>query len=411
MNTSHGSTLSAYAGHMGSRRTLGRNKWELRVYVGRFDGREVYKSRTFRGTAREADRELARMTLEAAAGDFDPPDSTRTTPTVEEWVRRRVKRQSSGWSPTTLATAQVVLDHHLGRLADMPLDEVRLRDVDQWVTDMLRTRTAAGSTLSPGSVRRYWAIINAAFEQAERWEMVASNPGRHVELPKVPYQESNVPTAEDLAAVLAACKNGTERTFVWLAAATGGRRGQLVGLRWSDFDLDAGILTFHRTVIKVPGGWDTKPPKAGKPITLAVDPATLQVVTDYRKQRARELRGVRIRGPKDTDYIFWRGVTDPAPWYPDTASRLWVDIRSRVPALEGVRLHDLRHAHATWLSAAGVDPKTGSTRLGHATTAMFLDRYTHRVSDADRAASEIIDRLLVGKTAEVTELPVDQSEQ
>lgn len=417
MYQSHGSTRSAYDHFMGSKRAAGKNKWELRVYVGKFDGREVYKSRTFHGRAKAADIELANMTLEAAAGEFDPPGSTRATPTVAEWVRRCIDRQSSEWSPTSLTTAEVVADRHLGRLSDMPIDDVRLRDVDQWVTDMLRTKVNTSkpvpkgekaTTLSPASVRRYFNVVRAAFEQAERWELINKNPCRHVHLPSTPYKESTVPTAEDLAAVLAACKNGTERTFVWLAAATGGRRGQLVGLRWSDFDHTAGVLTFHRTVIKVPGGWDTKPPKAGRPITLAVDPATLQVVADYRTQRARELRGVRIRGPKDNDYIFWRGVTGPDPWYPDTASRLWTDIRSRVPALEGVRLHDLRHAHATWLSAAGVDPKTASTRLGHSTIGITMDRYTHRVSSADRAAAEIIGRLLVGKTAEVTELPVNE---
>lgn len=400
---------------MGSKRAAGKNKWELRVYVGTFDGRERYKSRTFRGNSREADRELARLTLEVEAGDHDPVDATRRTMTVAEWLRRCIDRQSDGWSPTSLTTAEVVYDRHLGRLADMPIDEVRLRDIDQWITGMLRTKVETTKplaadeepkTLSPGSVRRYYNVLRAAFTQAERWELIDRNPCRHVTLPSTPYEESKIPTAEDLAAVLAACKTETERTFVWLAAATGGRRGQLIGLRWSDFDHEAEALTFHRAIVKTSGGILVKPPKAGKPITLAVDSATLQVVDDYRKWRRRQLRGVRIRGPKDNDYLFIRGVADPTPWHPDTASRLWVEIRARVPALKGVRLHDLRHAHATWLAAAGVDPKTVSTRVGHSTIGITLDRYTHRVSSADRAAAEIIGRLLVGKTAEVIELPL-----
>lgn len=386
---------------MGSKRAAGKNKWELRVYVGKFDGRTVYKSRTVRGTAREADRELARLTLEVDAGDHDPPDATRRTLTVAEWVRRCIDRQSPEWSPTSTERAEVVYEHHLGRLADLPINEVRLRDVEAWMTAQLR----AG--LAPGSVRRNFGVIRAAFEQAERWEIIDRNPCRHATQPKVPYKESRVPTAEDLAATLAACKTITERTFVWLAAATGGRRGQLVGLRWSDFDVEAGILTFHRAVVAVPGGWDVKAPKGGRPITLAVDQDTLDVVGTYYAWRQAQLRGLGLHRLSLDSYIFSRDLKGDEPWHPSSASHIWTRIRVRVPALDGVRLHDLRHAHATWMIAAGVDPKTASSRLGHSAMGT-LDRYTHRVSEADRAASQIIGRLLVGKTAEVTELPVNE---
>ena len=80
-------------------------------------------------------------------------------------------------------------------------------------------------------------------------------------------------------------------------------------------------------------------------------------------------------------------------------SDLWADVRAQLPELEGVRFHDIRHATATWLIAAGMDPRTVADRLGHDDVKLTLSTYTAPVAASDRRAATIIGDLLAGARA------------
>lgn len=117
------------------------------------------------------------------------------------------------------------------------------------------------------------------------------------------------------------------------------------------------------------------------------------VVKAYRRHRQEQALAAGVGRIRPGSYVFARDVHGRECWYPDTATKKWEEVRSMVAGLDGVRLHDLRHAHATLLIAAGVDRKTVAGRLGHAQVST-TDRYTHPVTAADRAAAEIMGRLL-----------------
>lgn len=384
----------------GSKRERSPGVWELRVYLG--DRRQV--SRTHRGDERSADRALARLVVEVDDGEHErEPAPDRDDPTLAEWLEAWFARESPDWSPTSTATARSHIDHHIApELGDLRLSEIRLRDVELWIRD-LRDRKG----LAPATVIRVFGVLRSSLEQAERWELIARNPAARAQLPRVRYEEPRVPTAADLVDALQAAPTIHHRTLFWLAAATGGRRGQLVGLRWSDLDLGDGLVTFHRAVVKVPGGITVKEPKGGRPIRAALDDATIEVVRAYRRHRQAQALSAGIGRLRPGSYVFTRDPAGRDPWYPDTASKMWAEVRDArgeperagelgpllLPGLQGVRLHDLRHAHATLLIAAGVDRRTVAGRLGHAQVST-TDRYTHPVTDADRAAAAIMGRLL-----------------
>jgi integrase len=388
----------------GSKRERAPGVWELRVYTGMVHGKRQQVSRTHRGDAKSAEVELARLVVAVADGTHAPPAPVDPDdPTVGEWMEAWYARESPDWSPTSAATARTVLDVHLLQdLGDMRLSELRLRDVEQW----LRTLRARG--LSPASQIRYFSVLRGALEQAERWELIARNPAAKAELPRVRYEETHIPTAAELVEALQVAPTIHHRTLIWLAAATGGRRGQLVALRWSDFDLDEGLVTFHRAAVKIDGGATVKEPKGGRPIRAALDDDTVEVVRTYRRHRQEQALGAGVGRLRPGSYVFARDVEGRECWYPDRASKMWHQVRSAraegadgelgellLPGLQGVRLHDLRHAHATLLIAAGVDRKTVAGRLGHAQVST-TDRYTHPVTAADRAAADIMGRLLAG---------------
>lgn len=384
----------------GSKREKRPGVWELRVYAGRVGGRSQYVSRTHRGDSKSAEVALARLVVEVADGQHrPPPPPDPDDPNLAEWLEDWYARRSPSWSPTSAATARSHIDHHIApALGHHRLSELRLRDVEQWVA-ALRDKG-----LAPATVRRVFGVLHSALEQAERWELIARNPAAKAELPRVPYEETRLPSAADLAAALELAGDIHARTLIWLAAATGGRRGQLVGLQWRDFDLEDQVVTFHRNVVKVAGGIHIKDLKAGRPVTVALDEVTVETVAAYRRARQETALAAGLGRLRDGSFVFARDPAGRAPWHPDTATKIWDRIRNArdaagelaVPGLQGVRLHDLRHAHATVLIAEGISVKAVAGRLGHATTAITLDRYAHRVTEEDRRSAEIIGRLLSG---------------
>lgn len=138
-----------------------------------------------------------------------------------------------------------------------------------------------------------------------------------------------------------------------------------------------------------------KAPKGGRPIRVPLDELTIEMIRAYRAHRVETALGAGVGRFAADSYVFASDVLGNVCWRPDRASKLWAKLRARVPELTGMRLHDLRHAHATLLIASGVDRRVVADRLGHAAIST-TDRYTHRVSDADRAAAVIVGEILAG---------------
>jgi integrase len=285
-----------------------------------------------------------------------------------------------------------VIRNDLGTLGDLSLERIRPGDVQAW-TD---AQVARG--LAPATVRRSFGVIRSALEEATRLELLGRNPAARITLPKLRRRE--FPDV-DLAAAVAAATTIGDRTLVRLAAATGARRGQIVGLRWSDVDPAAEVVTFRRAIVKRDGGWQAKELKSGNVVRVSVDPGTLAVLAECA-QDLRD-RAALAAVPLDPDpFYLSRDLAGAEPWYPDTATSRWRAI-AQAAGLDGVRLHDLRHAHASELIAAGVDVATVSSRLGHASPAVTLRIYAHPVSAADRAASAIAGRVLGDDLKELAE--------
>jgi hypothetical protein len=126
--------------------------------------------------------------------------------------------------------------------------------------------------------------------------------------------------------------------------------------------------------------------------TIALDPATVAALRQYRKRQAEE----RLRaGPHYADSGLAFTMPDGAPIHPNRFS-LWFRRRARAAGLPAIRLHDMRHSYATAGLAAGVPPKVMSERLGHATVAFTLDTYTSALPAMDKSAADVVAALILG---------------
>ena len=175
--------------------------------------------------------------------------------------------------------------------------------------------------------------------------------------------------------------------------ATGARRGEVCGLRWSDIDLPGSTVTIRRSVASVAGGTVVKETKTHAARRIAVDAETLDALARRRERAAAAGRSVRGSTSTRRLRVHVVGRTDRSRCIPTRSPAGFRRLCQRA-GLDGVRLHDLRHLHATQLLAAGVPVRTVSGRLGHANAATTLNVYAHFLEASDRQAADVIAGLL-----------------
>jgi integrase len=196
-----------------------------------------------------------------------------------------------------------------------------------------------------------------------------------------------------MAAFLAWSRKHSQYHPAWhLLAMTGMRRGELLALRWKDVDLDAGTVTVRRSAGLISDGGRKKtvegPTKTGKARVVDLDDGTVAVLKNHRKDRAK----VNLALAK-LDALFF-GDAGGKTRHPERFSRTWIETVARYRKALGddappaIRLHDLRHSHATSWLLAGEPVHVVSQRLGHASPVQTLETYAHVMPGNQRQAAQ-----------------------
>jgi integrase len=176
---------------------------------------------------------------------------------------------------------------------------------------------------------------------------------------------------------------------------TGMRRGEVLGLRWADVDFDAATLSVRRSVSCTGYEVHTTPTKTRTSRrAIDLDQRTVAVLRDWRHHQLAEL------GPDAADgAVFTR--PDGRPVHPHSLSQT-VDRLQRAAGVPPIRLHDLRHTHATLMLKHGVPLKVVSERLGHSTPAFTMAVYQHVLPGMQRDAANVFARIVAQPAAEGT---------
>ena len=346
-------------------------------------------------TRRECEAALTKVLAAVETQSFTPP--TRVTVKqflLSEWL----PIVKGSLRPTTYSSyAMLTREHILPRLGALQLQKLTPGAINALYAHLSEHgRVHGGGPLSPSSVRRVHAVLQKACHDAVRWGRLSVNPVAAADPPKQSAEHRDrlpVWTAEQLSAFLAHVTD--DRLFaLWrLLAMTGMRRGEALGLSWQDLDMEAGAVTIRRAWIPVDGVARFSEPKSrSSRRTIALDPATLEVLQAHAARQADEQAGWQ-EGTFEADLLFTR--PDGRPLVPWTVSKAFRD-HGRAALLPRIPLHGLRHTYATLALASGINPRIVSARLGHATVALTLDVYSHVLPQADREAAERIAALLPG---------------
>jgi integrase len=232
------------------------------------------------------------------------------------------------------------------------------------------------------------------FAIAERDGLIASNPARKAERPRIESAEVEILSEADAADLLTKLRGRSFFLIAALGLATGMRRGEMLALRWRDVDLDAAELQVNQSLEQTKAGLRFKPPKTKRGRRIISLPAF--IVKELRAHRiAQGEERLALGLGKDSDDALVLRRPDGSPLVPDNVSSEW---RKAVAALKlpKVSLHALRHTHASQLIASGMDVLTISRRLGHGSPSITLDVYSHLFKPTDRGAAAIFDKAFGG---------------
>ena len=359
-------------------------------------------------TQREAVSALAKARVGRDGGE--DPTRKDTKKRVGEYLREWVTGMKGSLKPTTFASYELLSHKYLiPRLGTVPLRRLTTATINTAYGEIQATGRLkdATSPLSARSVRHVHAVLRLALKDAVAAGLISHNPAIGAKLPRDrgEVREMQVWSAEQLAAFLKSTRGDRLHELWYTAALTGLRRGELLGLRWSDLtwpdeDGESGRLRIRRGFVSVDGKATLSSPKTEAGARdVAIDPGT---VLALRRQAARQLDDQDKWGDawQDTGYVFT--IENGQPLHPERATKLFREAIKQAK-LPRIRLHDLRHTHATLGLEAGIPVKIISQRLGHSSTRITQDVYQHVLKEQQEAAAgQIADLVKLAGTAAKT---------
>jgi integrase len=357
-------------------------------------GRRRQRSKTFHAANQREANKLGRrhrLALEDAAAT-----AVDRATTVAGLADRYEDFKQARWAATTATANHAILGTIRRDLGRIKLADLTAWHVDNWYADLgkRRARRAVGKRtgetvqtdrfLSPRTISHHGRVLNAMLRQGQRWGMVQSRATENATLPSVPDVEMLVPPSE---VVRLAVEGATKmfRVALLVAASTGMRRGEVVGLRWSD--IEPGVIHVRRAV---DDHLNVKEPKSRRGRRRVSVPES---VTDaVLAWRAEQRKSALYTGDGGDSFVLAdlrRDGSGQRPMRPDWLSQRWAGYRKRL-GVPWITLHMLRHWQATELLAAGTPVTTVAQRLGHSDSSVTLRTYAHAVPRLDEVAGGLI---------------------
>ena len=336
---------------------------------------------TVKGTKKDAEKVLNTRLYELNNGiEITKSSALKLKDWLDEWHRL----YTAQLSPTTRAGYRQQIDYRIiPSLGNIPLNSLKPKDVQAWVNWLSNDECLSGQT-----VKNIFLNLKSALDVARKQKMIVDNPCEDIILPPIKQYKAQVYNVSQVQQMLNAAEGTDMYLIAVIEAYLGIRKGGIAALKWSDIDLINGIVHITRSRVTVEGKVIEKSPKNEAGIRdLWLGNEALQIFKDEYSKYLAETQKV---GFKVTGYVIHK--KDGEPYAPDSISQKWERFRD-ANSLPKIRFHDLRHTCATTMIAAGVDPKTVQTRLGHSDIQVTLNTYSHCLPAMNKAAGDKMDML------------------
>ena len=346
--------------------------WIGQVTTGYTEEGKQKRKTVYGKTQAEALAKLAEVKQRLANGTY-----TDTKLTVKEYLKQWLEEKERTLKPSTIEQYTSCINRSIVPIiGSVKLDKLTPLQVQNLVNGIHDVSGAARAA-------KCRTVLFSAYKQAIRWQLVTRNPVEATDPVKEPHREMTLWEPEQAARFLDTARSHRLYAFFYLGMATGLRRGELLGLRW--VDIEGSLLHVKQTLVKVGTQLTLSTPKTRKGFrTVALSPDVLEVLLLHRQRQEAE-RAVFGDTWQHPELVFTSEVGTPLN--PDNLKRVR-DYLMKEADVPRVRLHDLRHLHASLAIRGGMDAKVLADRLGHARASFTLDRYTH-LFESQRAQSAV----------------------
>lgn len=357
-------------------------RWEAKFKV---EETGKYKS-LYASTEKEAYKKLQDALLQQKQGILATGPDQTVKQFLEYWLEDVYKVYAR---LTTFRNACILVHKHLiPGIGHFKLQKLTTQQVQSFYAKKLRE----GVTFS--RLRNINGALHTALEHARRAKLVSINVCDDIRLPAREEPNRQFLTSEQAHLLLQKVKEHQLEMILILALATGMREGELVGLRWSDVDLEAGMLRINRTVTYVTGYGNVEgEPKTAKGKRNIMLPQFVMTALrhHYVMQEKRRLEFGSawvardlVFPEKDGDFIV-----------ANTLLRRFHRLLKEI-GLPRMRFHDLRHSTATLLLSMGVPLKVVQELLGHSSVDITANVYSHVLPSVHKDAMDKMGGFLDG---------------
>jgi integrase len=355
-------------------------RWMARYTVHTAAGR---KRKTIYGKTRaEVAEKLAKAVMDRADGLVFDAGTLRIFEYLERWLADSVR--GTVRDTTYENYAYLVRKYIVPSLGSVKLKALTPAHVQRFYREQL------DSGLAPRTVQYLHTLLRKALKQAVKWGLIPRNVTDAVDAPRPAKKETKYFSFDQAKAFLKVASEDRFWALYVLALSTGLRRGELLGLRWEDLDLERGVLRVRRSL--TPDVKSYNQPKSAKGRrSVRLTPGAVETLKSHKMNQDRE---------KDCLGSLWQeqGLIFPSskgtPFNPSNLLNRSFKPLLRRAGMPKIRFHDLRHTFATLMFSNGEHPKIVQEILGHAQITLTLDTYSHVLPSMQEGAVGRMGKLL-----------------
>ena len=362
-------------------------RWEGRYTVGHDPetGKAIIKN-VLGKTQTEVKEKLKRAIEENVGIDYGRAKTYTVGSWLEVWMENYAKIKLR---PSTFKTSQGFLKNHIKpQIGGIPLADLTSLDLQRFYKHLLDggrvDRVEAKKKpkgLAPKTVRNIHQMIGSAYNLAREQKLVTRNPTQGCALPKVEHKEMRTLTSDQLSAFFQEARDSGVYELYYLDLATGLRRGELLGLKWTDVDFDRRVVKVQRAISRQNGKVVEAPLKTKNAYcTLPLSADAISVLMHQRRKTG------------SSEWVF--PSPSGGPMSPDSVLHMLQRVLKRA-GLPRIRFHDLRHTCATMLCRRKISLRDIQLWLGHSTYQTTADIYMHldyrdKMNTANAAANMVL---------------------
>jgi len=318
-------------------------------------------------------------------GNAVPRDDITVGEYLDIWLPAHIATKSL--KPSTAHGYRSYLNWYvIPRIGGMALQAVRPVTISQLYTELLqRGKRGTGEPLSPASVQQVGTILKQAFKHAVVvYQLLPKSPAADVPIPRGRSKPQQIWTTQEMQQLFAVMNDHPLGPLFRVAAATGARRGEVLALRWDDVDFEERTLRFDSSIVAAGDALVEGSLKNDLVKVVPVDEDTLEVLRQHRLRQLQDRMASPMWEPADLVFCNRHGQG----LHPRSLGRIWAKLITQA-GVPYIKMHALRHTHATWLLEAGMPLHAVAQRLGHKDAMVTATVYAQVSAQLSRQGADL----------------------